>query len=142
MPFIAWLDVDRANRMPCAPEIGDEMRRRIERYRRFAPDPRSDYAIGCILLQGPFFFDDQDWIPAPADFHKNIVQGKTYDLTAGVGRELWEDVLLRLRRQGHADIEREWAEPPMFREGVSARQRWGKECFASSSPTSTSVVAR
>jgi HNH endonuclease len=107
----------------------DEMRRRIERYRRVAPDPRSDYAIGCILLQGPFFLDDQDWIPAPADFHKNIVQGKTYDLTAGAGRELWEEVLLRLRRLGHADIEREWTEPPMFREGVSARQRLGQGMF-------------
>jgi hypothetical protein len=42
----------------------DEMRRRIERYRRVPPDPHADYTIGCILLQAPFFFDRQDWIPA------------------------------------------------------------------------------
>jgi putative restriction endonuclease len=55
----------------------EEMRRRIERYRRTPSDPHGNYTIGCILLQDPFFFNERDWIPAPADFHPNIVQGKT-----------------------------------------------------------------
>src|SRR5712691_8064330 len=33
----------------------EEMRRRIEKYRRTRPNPHEDYTIGCILLQDPFF---------------------------------------------------------------------------------------
>jgi len=72
------------------------MRRRIERYRRAAPDPRADYTVGCIVLQQPFFFDEADWIPAPADFSPAIVQGKTYDLDSRPGQALWQAVRLRL----------------------------------------------
>lgn len=63
-----------------------EMRHRIERYRRTPPDPHQDYTIGCVILGDPFFFENQNWIPAPEDFHPNIVQGKTYDLESGFGR--------------------------------------------------------
>lgn len=107
----------------------EEMRRRIERYRRAPIDPRAEYTIGCILLQQPFFFDESDWISAPSDFHRNIVQGKTYDLTSGIGRDLWDEVLARLRRQGRLDVERELPEQPMFREGVSVRERLGQGTF-------------
>jgi putative restriction endonuclease len=72
-----------------------EMRRRVEKYRR-AGTSNEDYSIGCILLQQPFFFDETEWIPAPADWKPNIVQGRTYDVAAGVGRELWEQVQQRL----------------------------------------------
>jgi putative restriction endonuclease len=107
----------------------DEMRRRIERYRRVPPDPRAEYTIGCILLQEPFFFDERDWISAPVDFHRNIVQGKTYDLTEGIGRQLWEEVLARLRGQGRSETELDLLGKPMFREGVLARQRLGQGTF-------------
>jgi putative restriction endonuclease len=107
----------------------DEMRRRIERYRRVPPDPRADYTIGCILLQAPFFFDREDWIPAPHDFHPNIVQGKTYDLTTGVGKDLWDSVLARLRTGRATEDFSELAHPPMFREGVSRRERLGQGTF-------------
>jgi len=70
-----------------------EMRERIEKYRRIAPRPFEDYAIGCIILEEPFFLPRDSWIPAPADFHPNIVVGKTYALAAGAGQELWERVL-------------------------------------------------
>lgn len=76
-----------------------EMRARIEKYRRGDRSSREDYRIGCIILRDPFFFDRRDWITPPADFHKNIVQGKRYDLTVGVGRELWQEVVGRLNRQ-------------------------------------------
>jgi len=70
-----------------------EMRRRIEGYRRIAPQPLEDYRIGCIILEDPFFLPREGWIPAPADFHPNIVVRKAYDLTAEAGRGLWEQVL-------------------------------------------------
>lgn len=74
-----------------------EMRRRIEKYRKSMPT-REDYQIGCILLEQPFFFERNEWIPAPEDWSKNIVQGKRYDLSFGIGRRLWEQVQERLEK--------------------------------------------
>lgn len=73
-----------------------EMRARIERYRRIRSAPHEDYEIGCILLQEPFFFSRDEWLPVPA-WHANIVRGKTYDLTVEPGRTLWQEVQERLR---------------------------------------------
>jgi len=69
-----------------------EMRARIEKYRRVDADPLADYQIGCILLEQPVFFREQDWIPSPVDFSLNIVQGKSYDLTREEGKRIWERV--------------------------------------------------
>src|SRR2546426_7691741 len=107
----------------------DEMRRRIERYRRVPADPRADYTIGCILLQAPFFFDRELWIPAPLDFHPNIVQGKTYDLTETIGKDLWEKVLERVRALEHTERPDAALDLPMFREGVVRRERLGQGTF-------------
>ncbi len=43
-----------------------EMRRRVERYRRTPPDPSEDYQIGCIVLAEPFFFPRDEWFPPPS----------------------------------------------------------------------------
>ena len=72
-----------------------EMRRLVERNRHVIVS-HGDYRIGCILLTQPFFFNPQDWVPIPPDFSLNIVQGKTYDLAIGHGRELWEKVKVAL----------------------------------------------
>jgi putative restriction endonuclease len=77
-----------------------QMRRLIEK-RRGQEFPFEDYDIGCILLQQPFFLEKQDWIPIPPDFSLNIVQGKTYNLLTGHGRDLWEQVFLRLSSIAH-----------------------------------------
>jgi putative restriction endonuclease len=69
-----------------------EMRRRIEKYRRSQPSPFEDYRIGCLLLEEPFFLPRERWIPVPADWSPNIVQGKTYDLEQEPGRTLWHQV--------------------------------------------------
>jgi len=75
----------------------EEMRTRTEKYRRKAPSHGEDYQIGCILLQQPFFFEEKEWIPAPADWKQPIVQGKGYDTATGLGKKLWDDVQLRLQ---------------------------------------------
>lgn len=106
----------------------EEMRRRVERYRPKRRDPRKDYTIGCILLQDPFFFEEGDWIPAPEDFHPNIVQGKSYDLASPSGKALWEAIRLRLRREVVERGRRE-LEGPMFGKPVAVRQRLGQGTF-------------
>jgi len=73
-----------------------EMRARIEKYRRVQPSPVEDYHIGCILLEQPVFFPDSSWVPVPEDWKPNIVRGKTYDLTTGLGKKLWDEVQYRL----------------------------------------------
>jgi len=72
-----------------------EMRTRIAHYRRVPPSPVEDYEIGCILLQSPFFFPEDDWIPA-SDWAPNIVQGKSYDTKEESGLWIWQQVEDRL----------------------------------------------
>ena len=106
-----------------------EMRRRIEKYRRTTVDLRQDYTIGCVILMDPFFFDRQDWIPAPADFHANIVQGKTYDLRSGIGEALWQMVLDRLQRQPAASGLVAESTPAMYGQPTLVRSRLGQGTF-------------
>ena len=95
-----------------------KMRQLIEEYRQVEPQ-FENYKIGCILLEQPFFFERQDWIPIPPDFSLNIVQGKTYDLQQGHGLRLWEEVSLRLqsmdyplgKAEGVAEPEARYGEP-------------------------------
>lgn len=76
-----------------------EVRARISKYRRQPIAAHEDPVIGCILLEEPFFFDEPDWIPIPADFRLNIVSGKGYDLDMQAGRDLWQRVSERLDAQ-------------------------------------------
>ena len=77
----------------------DEMRHRIEKYRRRGPDGRDDYTIGCILLEQPFFFNRDLWLPIPEGWAPNIVRGKGYDTADEVGLRLWHEVEERLPLQ-------------------------------------------
>ncbi len=88
-----------------APSL-EEMKRRIEQYRRIESPFDEDYKIGCILLEQPFFFKEEDWIPVPKDWASSIVQGKTYDANTGEGRRLWEAVQIRL--QGKVDFKEDF----------------------------------
>jgi putative restriction endonuclease len=92
-----------------------EMLVRIQRYRRRLIDPYADQ-VGCLVLVQPFFFEESDWIAAPADWARNIVQGKTYDSEVGEGERVWNDVQLRLSAAGDADhaIAEDRYGPPML----------------------------
>lgn len=105
----------------------EEMRSKIIRYRT-ATDPHEDFKIGCIILQHPFFLAEGDWIPVPSDFHLNIVQGKSYDLDTGTGKELWDAIRLRVQSQPAAQLQVGegnvmWSDP------VLVRQRLGQGSF-------------
>jgi putative restriction endonuclease len=67
------------------------MRRLIERYRRASGrDLEHHYEIGCLMVALPVFFDESHWVEQPSDWQPNIVQGKTYDLTFGEGKRIWD----------------------------------------------------
>lgn len=68
----------------------EALRARIRRYRR--SDEAVDPEIGCNILAEPFFLDRSAWVPVPASWAKNIVQGKSYDTATPEGRSLWSAV--------------------------------------------------
>ncbi len=82
---IAWESFQEKN----GASTFEEMRKRIEKYRKISSPQTEDYRVGCILLEEPFFFQEDEWIPVPSDWKANIVQGKTYDLMEGQGKALW-----------------------------------------------------
>jgi putative restriction endonuclease len=109
---LAWESFSLGNGAPSF----EAMRRRIERYRRAKATPFVDYDIGCILLTQPFFLPESEWIPTPADWAPNIVQGKRYDLENEPGASLFRQLQHSLSRAntrvgsamqtGDADVER------------------------------------
>ncbi len=100
----------------------EQMLARVEHYRRFPATP--DTEIGCILLEEPFFFPRDEWIPAPEDWSKNIVSGKTYDLAER--SDLWEAIQYRLIALSPSTAEADAGE--LFTEGW-VRQRLGQGSF-------------
>jgi len=93
------------------------MHERVEHYRRVAHDPRADYTIGCIVLEDPFFLDERDWVKVPDDFSPNTVVGKTYDLSSGAGRALWERLAAARTPIRHVTSEAPttYGDPTLFR---------------------------
>jgi putative restriction endonuclease len=106
-----------------------EMRARVEKYRRTPSNPLDDYQVGCILLEQPFFWPRDHWVPVPADWKSNIVQGRTYDLTVEPGETLFRQVQERLSVTGigpSAGV----AEPdPRYGEPVLVAPRLGQGSF-------------
>lgn len=98
-----------------------QMLSRIEHYRRHPATPETE--IGCILLEQPFFFPRDEWIPAPEDWSRNIVSGKTYDLAER--HDLWEAVQFRLLALSPEAAE---DEEEMFTEAW-VRRRLGQRFF-------------
>jgi putative restriction endonuclease len=106
---LAWLAFEQKNGM----EDEATFRKVIQGYRR---DSVADPEIGCIVLTEPFFFPRELWVPAPADWPRSAVQGKTFDTQESEsGRQLLEQVLLRLasmRSEGAAERPRPTGHPP------------------------------
>jgi putative restriction endonuclease len=72
-----------------------EMRQRVWKYKR-GVHGNSEEVIGSILLQQPFFLEEEDWIPVP-DWPRSIVRGKGFDTTDADGQKLWQEVQMRLK---------------------------------------------
>jgi putative restriction endonuclease len=73
------------------------LRDRVAHYRK--ERVRGDPVIGCNVLNGPFFFPDEEWIPVPETWAPNIVRGRTFDTDEPDGARLWAAVSERLERR-------------------------------------------
>ncbi len=90
--YLAWEAFGIENGTHSLKELND----RILKYRKPTSRDENDLQIGCIILTDVFFFDREDWIPAPEDWSKNIVQGKTYSTDQPIGQRIYDEVLERL----------------------------------------------
>lgn len=125
---LAWETFGPMNGVPSL----EEMRRRIVAFRRKAGRLGEDFTIGNVILQQPFFFTRDAWIPIPAGFSLNIVQGKTYDLDLREGREIAAALAERLAARATVSVQRNVAEGvvrQMFSDPVLVRRRLGQGAF-------------
>ncbi|MBF4509314.1 MAG: HNH endonuclease [Aeromicrobium sp.] len=85
----AWLAWESFGRTNGAADF-DEMRARIERYRRRSGAAGSgrpgDYSIGCIMVASPVFFPQELWVREPAGWAHIMpyADGGTHDVTNGL----------------------------------------------------------
>jgi putative restriction endonuclease len=89
---LAWAAFGEANGASSL----EEVRLRISKYRSQPIAINEDPRIGCILLNEPFFFRQEDWIPSPPDFKGPTQVGKSYDAGSGTGLMLKNEVAARL----------------------------------------------
>ncbi len=128
--FPAWLVWDAFQEKNGASSY-EEMCRRIERYRGRRMSVAGTESVGCIILTDPFFFDEQNWMTAPADWSKNIVQGKTYTGDSPEGARMLRQVSAHRAGLGVAEGPASSRIPdlPMFSEPVLGRRRLGQGAF-------------
>lgn len=77
-----------------------------------------DFTIGCIMLQQPFFFKEDDWIPI-STWKGPIVQGKMYDTAEFEGQAIWQSVQAQLAKPApdldeSVEIARRFGNPQMI----------------------------
>jgi len=99
------------------------LRKRIEQYRG---PVHGDPEIGCNVLNGPFFFEEKDWIPEPETWAPNIVRGRTFDTEENDGLRLWNAVEERLSQFAKAGNR---VEAPRFGADYLTRARLGQGAF-------------
>jgi len=93
---LAWEFFERKNGADTEEEMTARVALYVESLKTASPLQRSAHPIGCVLLEQPFFFPEEIWIPQPADWAPNIVQGKGYDLSEATGQQLMNAVQERL----------------------------------------------
>lgn len=134
---VAWDSFGRKNGAASL----QELRARIAPLRHEPVQWWEDFTVGSIILVEPFFWPEELWIAQPGDFRVNIVRGKRYDLTSGIGAELWREVLVRLEATGQlqpaagAALAGGYADPALIRRRigqgtfrVAVMEAYGRQC--------------
>lgn len=118
---LAWASFEEKNGARNLPE----MRARVAKYKHQPQSPMTNYDIGCIILEQPFFLDQKDWIPVP-DWHPSIVQGKGYDLTTEPGLSIWTRLHMPTPNRNGYELQEERAR---FGQPVTILPRLGQGSF-------------
>jgi len=110
----------------------DQMRIRVGQYRREDIRRGDDPIIGSVLLNDVRFFPEEETEPAPADFAKSIVQGKTYLAQESGALPLIDFLVNKLAIQvtgPPSDSEVPTIDGPVFGELREVRPRLGQGGF-------------
>jgi putative restriction endonuclease len=120
---LAWEAFQRKNGVKSLEEL-------IGRVRKYRRTDSLDPVIGCNVLTIPFFLPRLRWIPAPAGWSPNIVQGRSYDVDTD-GKLLWEAVRTAVILEGRVmDLSPAIAgNQPRFGQEFLARARLGQGAF-------------
>ena len=121
------------NRNGC--ETLNDLRRMISAYRAQWWD--ANPTIGCIVLTNPIFFEQSDWLPAPENWAKSIVQGKSYSTDESVGRTIWSKIeqllpkylFLNPADEGKSQLLLENSGPPAYGNSILSKVRLGQGAF-------------
>lgn len=121
---LAWDAFARKNGV----ESVDVLLRRIRKYRR--SDDALDPMIGCNVLAEPFFLPRNFWVPVPAGWAPNIVQGRSYEVP-GNGAALWQAVLeaVAMGNQVYPPTAAAIRDAPRFGLDYLTRARLGQGAF-------------
>jgi putative restriction endonuclease len=122
---LAWAAFGEGNGVASLNELRQRIGRLGRPFRDQPFDPTRDPPIGCRILEQPFFFPREQWIPVPASWSRNLVQGRTYDTASEDGRHLWEAVMERLERTASEPI----AQVARFGSPVLIEPRLGQGAF-------------
>lgn len=114
----------------------------LEELRKMVSNYRSEWweinpTIGCIVLTNPLFFAEEDWIPAPENWAKSIVQGKSYTTEDEIGKSLWikiEKLLDKYLLPNYAEASKsqlilENTNSPAYGKSVLSKVRLGQGAF-------------
>ncbi|MGB2963656.1 MAG: HNH endonuclease [Anaerolineales bacterium] len=93
--------------------------------KRIEPNP----IIGNIVITQPFFFPREQWIPVPENWSRSIQVGKTYDTSDEIGKELWNQVQIRLINMPIQESKVQFADVPKYGEGYVVHPRLGQGGF-------------
>ena len=93
--------------------------------------------IGCIVLTNPIFFKREDWIETPSNWRKSIVQGKSYDTTDSIGKNIWAKVEVLLDKYlyaypsdfGMSQLILEEPDSPAYGKSILQKVRLGQGAF-------------
>jgi putative restriction endonuclease len=108
-----------------------QMRRRIAYYRRTPIGPADDPEIGCIFIRNTVFFPENATFKPPPEFAANVVQGKSYDLSARPVSGYFGDLMqLVLGGAIEIDFSQPWhATGPVFGDPRLAPYRISQQSF-------------
>lgn len=127
---IAWNVFEKGNGCNSLPEL----KRMILPLRRDQSDTNPQ--IGCIVLTNPIFFKKEDWIHAPEDWGKSIVQGKSYSTNTETGKNLWikieyliQKYLNQVASEEKSQLILEDTESPLYRKSILTKVRLGQGAF-------------
>ena len=117
--YLAWEAFGEKNGTSSLQELNTAIERYRAKYNIVVQNPQ----IGCIILTDVFYFDEEDWISAPENFSKSIVQGKRYYTENEDGLRLFQQVQEHLQMQTLAESQGE-----RYRESV-IKHRLGQGAF-------------